>query len=374
MADNLKPYDPNKGFISFRLNPEAIKEELISFVPYNRTLRHIYNNPEGDIRETAKVAASETPILGSLLAGEPTNAVQEAFLLGMPVKNTKALNKLKPGTEFGLVNGYGNEMILAKEPGARKTKAFGINSETGKLERYTSYDGETFGSPTVNRQELDEFIKNSNKLHSMQDEIRFNPNKTPVGAANADLGYPRYVEDLEGTTNVVFDNDFTGPLGHKYQDYSEIQRIINEAETAKPKGNEQVKWVVSRDPYTGELRDNYVSKVRLYNPKTGKYRTLGGRDTYNLPDAYPIDIPDKKIHERDMKLLKNELEAQRNANSMFSRYSDDIIDLDMSNPDKYIDDYHNAYQMYKNALYGPYYQDILNPTNQRYGINRDEWK
>ena len=75
-----------------------------------------------------------------------------------------------------------------------------------------------------------------------------------------------------------------------------------------------------------------------------------------------------------MKLLKNELEAQRNANSMFSRYSDDIIDLDMSNPDKYIDDYHNAYQMYKNALYGPYYQDILNPTNQRYGINRDEWK
>lgn len=24
MADKLKPYDPNKGFISFKLNPDAI--------------------------------------------------------------------------------------------------------------------------------------------------------------------------------------------------------------------------------------------------------------------------------------------------------------------------------------------------------------
>lgn len=88
----MEPYNPNKSFIRFRLNPDAIKEELISFIPYNRTLRHIYNNPEGDIRETAKVAASETPILGSLLAGEPTNAVKEAFLFGMPMK---AANKVK---------------------------------------------------------------------------------------------------------------------------------------------------------------------------------------------------------------------------------------------------------------------------------------
>ena len=82
----MEPYNPNKSFIRFRLNPDAIKEELISFIPYNRTLRHIYNNPDGDIRETAKVAASETPILGSILAGEPTNAVKEAFLMGLPSK------------------------------------------------------------------------------------------------------------------------------------------------------------------------------------------------------------------------------------------------------------------------------------------------
>lgn len=91
----MEPYNPNKSFIQFRLNPDAIKEELISFIPYNRTLRHIYNNPEGDIRETAEVASSETPILGSLLAGEPTNAVKEAVLLGSPVKYKELRNTVK---------------------------------------------------------------------------------------------------------------------------------------------------------------------------------------------------------------------------------------------------------------------------------------
>lgn len=102
MADNIKPYDHNKGFISFRLNPDAIKEALMEQVPYNRTLRNIYNNPEGDIRETAKIAASETPFLGSLLSGDYGDAAKEAILLGFPIKaKTRAeINKLSPNTKF----------------------------------------------------------------------------------------------------------------------------------------------------------------------------------------------------------------------------------------------------------------------------------
>lgn len=96
----MEPYNPNKSFIQFRLNPDAIKEELISFVPYNRTLRHIYNNPEGDIRETAKVALSETPIIGSLLAGEPTNAAKEAFIMGIPFKTGPNGKRMKDATEL----------------------------------------------------------------------------------------------------------------------------------------------------------------------------------------------------------------------------------------------------------------------------------
>lgn len=96
----MEPYNPNKSFIRFRLNPDAIKEELISFVPYNRTLRHIYNNPEGDIRETAKIALSETPVLGSILAGEPTDAVKEAVLMGIPLKTGPNGKRRADATEF----------------------------------------------------------------------------------------------------------------------------------------------------------------------------------------------------------------------------------------------------------------------------------
>lgn len=92
----MEPYNPNKSFIQFRLNPDAINEELIYFIPYNRTLRHIYNNPDGYISETANVAASETPILGSLLAGEPTDAVKEAILLAAPGSPRYKNGKIKP--------------------------------------------------------------------------------------------------------------------------------------------------------------------------------------------------------------------------------------------------------------------------------------
>ncbi len=102
MADNLKPYDPNKGFISFRLNPEAIKEELISFIPYNRTLRYFHDNPDAPISETAKVAAYETPIIGALLSGEYSDAAKEAILMGMPVKAKKGYVTMPNGKKIRL--------------------------------------------------------------------------------------------------------------------------------------------------------------------------------------------------------------------------------------------------------------------------------
>lgn len=87
MADNLKPYDPNKGFISFRLNPDAIKEEALNLIPWpvGTIAREMYRNPDGSIVETAKQVGRETPVLGSLLSGEYSDAAKESFLFGMPV-------------------------------------------------------------------------------------------------------------------------------------------------------------------------------------------------------------------------------------------------------------------------------------------------
>ena len=167
----MEPYNPNKSFIQFRLNPDAIKEELISFIPYNRTLRHIYNNQDGDIRETAKVAMSETPVIGSLLAGEPTDAVKEAFLMGIPVPGTSEMKKLKkeinnnPNREY--FNHYGN--LYYKDKIRNKDKYVNAADKSSKKdvnEWYDYYEGPNTNTYKYNdyKQVLDD-IDASGQIH-----------------------------------------------------------------------------------------------------------------------------------------------------------------------------------------------------------------
>jgi hypothetical protein len=130
MADNLKPYNHNKGPISIRLNPDAIKEEALNLIPWpvGTIAREMYRNPDGSIVETAKQVGRETPILGSLLSGEYDDAAKEAILLGFPVKaKTKAeINKLSPDTKFKY--NQASNTITYYSP---KTKEQGIIEETG---------------------------------------------------------------------------------------------------------------------------------------------------------------------------------------------------------------------------------------------------
>lgn len=380
MADNLKPYDPNKGFISFRLNPDAIKEALIEQVPYNRTLRYIYNNPEGDIRETAKFAASETPILGSLLAGEPVDAAKEAFLLGMPVKSTKALNKINPNSEIGLATGYGNDMFLVKSPRSRKTKAYNIDDETGNIVRNKSYDGELIdvSRGTTDLAGFNQMINNSNKLHELRNKLSFGPYKTPVGEVNADVGVPRYTDLIDGKPRLIFESE--GPIGKKYTAYNEIQDRIDEASKAKLRKNEEIKWILSRNKDTDRLSSGRVHDVVIYNNNTGKFRDIGSNTSLNPggfstwdSDVIFKDIPDKNIHARDMKYLQSDINV-RNAGVDFTRYPDDFIEFNTRDPEKYQIDYDNLYNQYYNALYGPYYQDIIKPSVGYNGYKRDnDW-
>lgn len=380
MAEELKPYNPNKGFISFRLNPDAIKEALIEQVPYNRTLRHIYNNPDGDIIETAKIAAYETPILGSLLSGEPIDAAKEAFLLGMPVKSTKALNRINPNSEIGLATGYGNDMFFVKSPGSRKTKAYGIDEETGNIVRNKAYDGETIDASrgTTDLAGFNQMINNSNKLNELRNKLSFGPYKTPVGVVNADVGIPRYTAEIDGKPRLIFESE--GPIGKKYTAYNEIQDRIDEASKAKLRKNEEIKWMLSRNKDTDRLSSGKVNDVVIYNKNTGKFRNIGSNTPLN-PQAFRTwdsdvifkDIPDKNIHARDMKDLQSDINV-RNAGGDFTRYPDDFIEFNTRDPEKYQIDYDNLYNQYYNALYGPYYQDIIKPSIGYNGYKRDsDW-
>lgn len=351
MADNLKPYDPNKGFISFRLNPEALKEALIEQVPYNRTLRHIYNNPEGDIRETAKVAAYETPVLGSILAGEPVDAAKEAILFGSPIKAPaakKQLSKFKPGTEFKFI---GNEYVLAKEPGARKVKEYRLD-EDGMNYTYhslplTSYNKHKHKPMSIT--ELEKSIDNTNAMFEKAPSIE---QKNPIAVANSDLGAPS--ESFGEYGFASYGQPYYNPLGRRIDAYDRMNALYEEASKAKPRKGEQVMLQV---PTTERVpMDNVV----LYKPKTNQYRLPGQNDYYNVRDNPIRPVPDKNMFDYDKKLLQDEIN-QRNQRVDFE---DDVIPYKSAR--QYYEDYRDAYNAYIDALNGPFLEDIGTPNRSKF--------
>lgn len=353
MADNLKPYDPNKGFISFRLNPEAIKEELISFVPYNRTLRHIYNNPEGDIRETAKVAASETPILGSLLAGEPADAAKEAILFGAPIKAPaakKQISKFKPGTEFKYI---GNEYVIAKEPGARKAKEFRLD-EDGMNYTYHDLPLTTYNRLKDKPMSITELEKSIDNTNSMFEKAPSIEQKNPVSVANSDLGAPS--ESFGEYGFASYGQPYYNPLGRRIDAYNRMDELYDKVSKAKPRKGEQVMLNVPTTEYSP--MDNVV----LYKPKTKQYRHPGFNDYYNV---YSIEtplrpVPDKNLFDYDKKLLQDEIN-QRNQRVDFE---DDVIPYKSAK--QYYEDYRDAYNAYIDALNGPFLEDIGTPNRSKF--------
>lgn len=100
MPESLKPYDPNKSWIEWKLDPNYIIDQLGNLIPYRHTIGLI--DSEAPWSEVGKSAVRETPILGSILSGEPTDALKEAFLMGFPMKANKGYVTMPNGKKIKL--------------------------------------------------------------------------------------------------------------------------------------------------------------------------------------------------------------------------------------------------------------------------------
>ena len=408
MADNLKPYKPNKGFISFRLNPEAIKEALIEQVPYNRTLRYFHDNTDAPISETAKVAASETPILGSLLAGEPVDAAKEAILFGVPVgpKYKQRINDLaNKGYEFRISKGH----TLGSEPTQtngeiyaykRNSKGKIVNSkiikpaeinikrfDTDKPE-YNDYFETKTESPgyyawyrdkqhynDVNGQQLNKLIDQSNTAHDLVPRYA---DQDPFMESNKDMVNVTYPHDLinlgESHTTV------NGPLAYKLKEMNMIDRVINNIEEANKhkKRGEQV--VLHNEDFMNRLNKHphyyYQRKeeprVRLFSPRSRMLRRPGTNQNYAMLEGTADEwvynpVIDRNLFDKDLKTLQSEVRA-RNVLTDFDPYKVEVDYESFRNRPSFTDPYPNidylnaleqASQEYRDALNGPFLEDLL---------------
>lgn len=353
MADNIKPYDPNKGFISFRLNPDAIKEALMEQVPYNRTLRYFHDNPDVQISETAKVAASETPILGSLLAGEPVDAAKEAILFVAPIKAPaakKQLSKFKPGTEF---KDNGNNYVIAKEPGGRKAKEYYLDEDgmtyTGMSHPIARYN--SIKDKPMSITELEKSIDNTNAMFEKAPSIE---RKNPVSVANSDIGAPSESFGEYGIDS--YSQPYYNPLGRRIDAYNRMNELYDKVSKVKPRKGEQVMLNVPTTEYTP------MDNVILYKPKTNQYRIPGFNEYYNAfaKETPTRPVPDKNVFDYDNKLLQDEIN-QRNQRVDFE---DDVIPYKSAK--QYYEDYRDAYNAYLDALNGPFLEDIGTPYRHKF--------
>lgn len=100
MPESLKQYDPNKSWIEWKLDPNYIIDQLGNLIPWRHTIGLM--DSETPWSEVGKSAVRETPILGSILAGEPTDALKEAILMGMPIKAKKGYVTMPNGKKIKL--------------------------------------------------------------------------------------------------------------------------------------------------------------------------------------------------------------------------------------------------------------------------------
>lgn len=365
MADNLKPYDPNKGFISFRLNPEAIKEELISFVPYNRTLRYLHDNPEAPISETAKIAMSETPILGSLLAGEPVDAAKEAFLFGMPIKSPnlakKAINKLPQTTQFKPeVYGDGIHSVMAHDPVSNKNWEVYLSGQDGKLHIAPDWvDTKEFmanpQSPS-NINQFNEFIDQTNIAHKLNKprsgELEGRLSIKKVKESNpydmfAELE-PIDEEMLEAARRIKLANNRIADAARWDNVYNDVKQQI------KLRPNESLVMFESNPnhAFVYNSKQNHAVDIQGRGTKSDKYRRNNWMG--HIPEPGETIIPfngnTANYFERNYNRLRNDYNAKYQFEDHYVPYE---------NPNQYNLDRIQAEKDYFNSINGPFIEDIL---------------
>ena len=362
------PKEYKFGPISFRLNPDAIKEELISFVPYNRTLRHIYNNPEGDIRETAKIAASETPILGSLLSGEPVDAAKEAILFGMPIKaKTKAeIKKLPADTKFKY--NQGSNTITYYSP---KTKEQGIIEETG-LTKESKRPKDMYGvMDRVNNDRIDlgemlNSIDQTNNLLKLNGKRKFDIDD-PHGKLTFKDKAPDNPYDLDRLTDNKFLNTIEGKVLNEAQDL--VDRY-NGGLRNYPDKYSSLQWRESNYNKANIASNNLKKGEQLvFDPKMAEVMIKKGNDYYYIvPDEIngtierfytndkPNTVPYSDVNfPRDLLQYKQDVNLY-NANRGFE---DNFINIDPNNPTKWYSDVLDARDEFINSVHGPFLEDLL---------------
>ena len=102
----MEPYNPNKPFISMKLDGSLLDRMVEAGIPFSRALRYFRDNPEGSAFETLKTAAEDVvPFYGNYRhGGGPIDYLTEAALMFSPVKGHRMKVRTMPDGTPNLID------------------------------------------------------------------------------------------------------------------------------------------------------------------------------------------------------------------------------------------------------------------------------
>lgn len=211
----LKPYDPNKPFITFNLpTREEVIAATLGLIPGYRALKNMYENPEGPVSETLDLAAEDlVPLYGSVIKpavkGEDIDwntagkeAAMNAFALPVFLKNSKKGYIVKPQNTAEL---------------AKFNKAIDAAVAKGEI---SVADGAKFKSNAVTALAEDRAYNQAMEVGRLSDNPRHAAPEELIERSNIRSSeLPLYDAAIDAGNNIVNDlrvrNDFNTMNGNK---------------------------------------------------------------------------------------------------------------------------------------------------------------
>lgn len=154
----MEPYNPNKPFISMKLDGSLLDRMVEAGIPFSRALQYFRDNLEGSAFETLKTAAEDiVPFYGNYRnGGGPIDYLTEAALMFSPVKGHRMKVRTMPDGTPNLKDlgaWYDSKLsqldrvereIINRDP---NTGVEGLNEEITRKEHDYKFTEELLNSP-----------------------------------------------------------------------------------------------------------------------------------------------------------------------------------------------------------------------------------
>ena len=332
----MEPYNPNKPFISMKLDGSLLDRMVEAGIPFSRALQYFRDNPEGSAFETLKTAAEDVvPFYGNYRnGGDLSDYAKEAVMLAMPTPK-------------------GGRMVV---PDVTETRMFNDKlkqiaaTERNKGSSYVADKLDDWSNRNLTLDDYKLFENWSNPYYydnvpGLSNDKYINSKRNDVVLTEGDMNNP--VLDRQ-TAGFIVDKHGTPPrISHEFTENLPVINDIYTVNSLKPeilKAKEAYEGHGGIDRMVNDLIDYFTyDKYPINNSKRSNYAfTIGDLERERIPGkSETINDVNRLLGDPNYSTAidmyaRNFGKSYQDVKDIFSRINNALADPTMSRSDKYI--------------------------------------